>query len=441
MLRPDDEVRVLAGLDRPDALVEVQLLRRVDRHQLERLLLGQAAPVHHLRGLGVEAARVLGAVRVDRHHHAGLHHDRGVVGDRVDRLHLEAPPVGEGADAGAVRGQLLRHLVALQAVLESGDLEAELLGHAQHHQHLVGAVRVDVRQSLPLHHLDERLELQVAARRDHVLARLLPRGVGLPLALVCLRPGERVADDELDAGPARRVALRPRGRAGGPHRFRVLAERELQARHAGVEHHVLGARFPPAQLDDGVGAADRVGAAVEHAGHGDAARQVPVDVHVERVEHVQHVGHRADRRPPLVGGVLGDVRVLVHDARRDELAGRVHHLGARGHVEAGADRGDLAAPDDDHPVRDGALGDSEDRPALDDDRRGGASGRRLRLQGRGAGQGGGRQECQDRPSEDVSRSHACLHGKTARGSRLRAQGHVRPAAERRMPTALGAGRR
>ena len=60
-----------------------------------------------------------------------------------------------------------------------------------------------------------------------------------------------------------------------------------------------------------------------------AAGQVAIDVDVGRVEHVAHAGHRADRRRAFVDRVVGDVRVRVDDAGRDELAGAVEDLGAR----------------------------------------------------------------------------------------------------------------
>ena len=74
--------------------------------------------------------------------------------------------------AGAVRGDLLRDLVALQHVLERVHLEAQLVGGADEHEDLVGAVAVGVDETPALEDLDERLELQIAARRQHVLAGL-----------------------------------------------------------------------------------------------------------------------------------------------------------------------------------------------------------------------------------------------------------------------------
>ena len=73
--------------------------------------------------------------------------------------------------AGAVRGHLLRDLVALEHVLERRDLEAHLLGEADHHQDFVRAVAVDVHEPLAVEDLDERVELQIAPRLQDVLAR------------------------------------------------------------------------------------------------------------------------------------------------------------------------------------------------------------------------------------------------------------------------------
>ena len=162
---PDDDVGVLADLERADAVVDAQLLRGVDRDERERFVFGQPAPLDRLRRLGVQVPRQLGVVGVDRRDDAFARHQRGVVRDRVDRFDLVAPPVGEGRRAGAVRGDLLRHLVALEHVLERGDLEAELVGDAEQHQDLVGAIRMRVDEALAFEDLDERLELQVAPRR------------------------------------------------------------------------------------------------------------------------------------------------------------------------------------------------------------------------------------------------------------------------------------
>ena len=101
---------------------------------------------------------------------------RGVVRDRVVRLHLVRPPVAEGGRAGAVRRDLLGHLVALEHVLERADLEAELVGDAQQHQDLVGAVAVGVDVALALEHLLQRLRASgpcaaaAASRRFATLA-------------------------------------------------------------------------------------------------------------------------------------------------------------------------------------------------------------------------------------------------------------------------------
>src|SRR5690606_37438935 len=110
--------------------------------------------------------------------------------------------------------------------------------------------------------LDERLELEIASWRDRVGIRSLRLLVILPGLLVGLRPRERVADDVLDAHPGERITPR----AAAPSSLdvlRVLAERELDPRHRPFEEQFFSLLRPPAQLDHGVLAADRVGAAVE----------------------------------------------------------------------------------------------------------------------------------------------------------------------------------
>ena len=204
----------------------------------------QAAPAHRLGRFGVQPACVLGAVGVDRDEHALAHHDRGVVRDRVVRLDLVAPPVGERGRAGAVRGDLLRDLVALEHVLEGGDLEAHLLGDPDHHQDLVGAVAVRVDEPLAFEDLDQRFELQVAARRERVGVGGLGLLVVLPGLLIRLGARERVADHVLDALPRDRVAARP-GDLRLRDVLRVLAEGELDAGHRPLENQVAARLFSP----------------------------------------------------------------------------------------------------------------------------------------------------------------------------------------------------
>jgi hypothetical protein len=133
-----------------------------------------------------------------------------------------------------------------------------------------------------------------------------------------------------------------------------------------------------AQLDDDRLAADRVGAAVQDVRGGGAAGEISIDVDVGRVEHVFHPGHRAHRHAALVDGFAGDVRMGVDDPWRDELAGAVIDLGARGNRHVAADRGDLAVAHQHGAIGDGPLGRGDDGrvPDRDDCRRGDLGGKR-----------------------------------------------------------------
>ena len=132
-------------------------------------------PPQHLGGFGVEAARVLGAVGIDRHQHAALVHQRGVVGNGVFGFHLVGPPVGERRAAGAVLRHFVGDLVAFENVLERRDLEAHLFGQPHQHQRFVGAIGMRVDQPLAFEDFHQRLELQIAARHRDVLTGLALR--------------------------------------------------------------------------------------------------------------------------------------------------------------------------------------------------------------------------------------------------------------------------
>ena len=67
--------------------------------------------------------------------------------------------------ADAFLREQVRELVGLDAVMERGDLEAELLREVEHGRHFIRAVAVDVHQDLAVHRARQRLELQVALRR------------------------------------------------------------------------------------------------------------------------------------------------------------------------------------------------------------------------------------------------------------------------------------
>ena len=289
-------------------------------------------------------------------------HDGRVVRHGILGFDLIGPPIGKRRRARAVRGNLLRDLVALQHVLERCDLEAHLFRHANQHQDLVGTIAVRVHEPLALEHLDERLELQVALGRNDVLARGLLLVVRLPGLLIRLRARERVTNHVLDTHPRDRIPARP-GLAELAHVLRILAEGELDARRRSLEDEVLGARLPPPQLDHLILAANRVGASVEHVGRRQAASQIAIDVDVGGVEDVAHPRHGTDGRAALVDRVVADVRVAVDQAWRDESSGHVNGLGVGRDGDVRADRGHHAVAQENSADRDRPLRDRENRSA------------------------------------------------------------------------------
>ena len=291
-----------------------------------------------------------------------------------------------------MRGDLLRHLVAFQHVLEGGDAEAELFRQPNQLQDFVGAVAVRVHQPLAFQDFHQCVQLQVASGRNQVsLASSAPALILLPLAAVLAGFDERLTDDVHHAHARGRVAA---GRALGRGEIRplgVFAQGEFDARRRALEQQSLGVGAP-AQLDDGVFAADGVGAAVQDVGGGDAAGQVAVDVDVIGVEHVFNAGHGANGHAALVDAVGGDVGVGVDDAGDDVEAGGVNHGGAARNAHPPAHPRDLAVADEDGAVLDGALGHRQDGGVLNDGDAGGLPRRRRGLRScRRCKQGGQRQ--------------------------------------------------
>ena len=282
MAAPDREVGVLAGLERPDPAIDTELLGRVDRHHVQGIDLGHAAVAHGLGGLEIESAGEFVAVGVERRHHAAPPQDRAVVGDAVDDLVLVSPPVGERRCAGAVSGDFVRHLVALENVLQRCDPEPEPFRQVEQHEDFVGAVGVGVHLPLAVEDLENRLELQVAARLD-VRGRVTVV-VGTCRSVV-EGGAEALVNRLFDAHARLRIAPTVGGCVAPVALLRVLAERELDSRWRVSEDEILGFATP-AQLDDLVLTADRVRRAVEDVRHREPTRELPVDRDVLGVEHV-----------------------------------------------------------------------------------------------------------------------------------------------------------
>ena len=130
----------------------------------------QTAVLHGLGGFVVQVAHQLVRIAIERNQHALSHHDGRVVRNGVESFQLISPPVAERGRAGAVGGDLLGHFVAFEDMLQRADLEAVVVRHAQQHQDFVGAIAMRVHQAFAFQHFHQRLQLEIAARRDGLLA-------------------------------------------------------------------------------------------------------------------------------------------------------------------------------------------------------------------------------------------------------------------------------
>ncbi len=199
----DGEIGVLADVNGTGAVINAQLNGGIQSDQLQRVVRGKAAELHALGGFLIELARFLGVVGIDGNDHAALGHQRGVVGNGVVRLHFVSPPIGKRGAARAGCGDLVGDFVTFQDVLEGADFEAEFIRDANEHQDFIGAIAVGVDVALAFEDFNERIEADVAARRNEILfAGCVALVVIVPLLLVFARFDERLADDFFDAQPA-----------------------------------------------------------------------------------------------------------------------------------------------------------------------------------------------------------------------------------------------
>ena len=332
---PNHKVSVFACLKRARARVDAQLLRRVERDQLERFLRREPAVAHGLGGLHVHAAREFIAVAVEAHDHASALQHGAVPRDRVHHFDLVRPPVAEARRAGAMLGDFGRDLVALEYMLQRCNAEAELLRGTQQHEDFVLAIAVAMHKSRALDDLGNGLELEVFARRHRARARcVVERGVGGLRGAIFTRRGEGVVEECRNAHARGRVA---RGWARD-----ILTERELDSRGRALKAESLGV-FAPADLDYRVAPANRIRRAVQLIHRHKSARELAVPVDVGRVDAVAN---------PDLGGVglrslvhaAGDsgVAVAVDEAGRDVLALAVDDDRAIGRGNVGGDLNDLS---------------------------------------------------------------------------------------------------
>src|SRR3546814_3976228 len=99
---------------------------------------------------------------------------RGIFLDRVEHLHLVAPPIGPGGDADVLAYEQRGNLISLARMVKGADAKAEFVRDVDHVRHLVGAIAMILDQNLASQHPSERFELQVALRRIARAVALLP---------------------------------------------------------------------------------------------------------------------------------------------------------------------------------------------------------------------------------------------------------------------------
>ena len=258
-----------------------------------------------------------------------MHHG-SVVGDRIDDLIFVGPPVAEARTARTQFGNFIGHLVALENVLKRRDRDFFPLRQPDKHQHFVLPVRVNVDHPFALQHFHRSLEPQIATRRQRRLA-------GLPIcpfAFVVTRLRKRIRHHLLHTHTGLRVTRRTGEGCLKIRALHVLTERKLHSGFRPRELQILGHSAPP-QLNHLILSAHRIGRSVQHIRRREAARQLPVNTDVRRVDHIadSHLyGHGArafvhsprDRR----------VRMTIDEPGGHVFARRIDHGRSRWRDEA-----------------------------------------------------------------------------------------------------------
>jgi hypothetical protein len=282
-------------------------------------------------------------------------HQRDVVLDTVEGLHLEAPPVGPQRAADIILRKPVGEFVRLHTVMERADLEAELLRQIHHHCHLVGAVAVDVHKDVAVDRAGQRVHFQIA-----LAAAVVGAVGGLRTALPPAFLGSgffRFVFLEVFAGVDERRAIT--GDVGHARRraatFAVDALRVFTAGHLQTPgrtrkfHRLIGRGRHVLQCH--AATADQIRRTRQDLHRGHAAGQRRRETRILRPHRMlgPHVGRR--RRGGFVAvlmrfharaGVHAQMRMHVDHARRHPTPAAVHAQGINRHIQIRADCDDFA---------------------------------------------------------------------------------------------------
>ena len=282
----------------------------------------------------IQVSSQLAIIRIERHDNAGLVHESAVVGNRIVDLELVRPPVRKSRPHSSVTSHRIGHLVSLQDVLESPNAHVELVQCANQRQDFVLSVAVTMDPAFPVEYFGDRVQLQVAPRRDSSLRSTPLR----PPLSVCGGGFQLITHDLLHAHPRLRIS---RGVLVAPVAlFHVFAKGKLDAGRRFRELHLFGQGAPP-QFDDLILAADRICRTVQNVGRRDASGQLTVNVDIVGIDEISDSHFSSHRLRALVhASVGGHVRMAIDNARRQMFAATVDYRGAGGRLNVGTHRED-----------------------------------------------------------------------------------------------------
>ena len=371
---PEDKVSVFSDFQRADAVVDTQLLGRVQGYKLQGGVWIESSVLDGFGCFVVHVPTEFGVIGIERHDDPLVMHQSTVVGNRVVDLEFVGPPVREGRSGRTVLGDRIGHFVAFENVLKRSDLDAELIADANQCQDLVLAIAVAMDPPFATKDFGDGFEFKIPAGWESFV-----RGrPSFPVAVVFFGGQESASEDLFDTHPGLRVS-------GSVHigpvaLLDVFPQGEFDTCRGRLELKVF-VSVSPSEFDDLILSTDRIGRTVKDIGGRQAACELSVERDVFGIDKVPDTNLGGDGLGSLVDTAIGGhVGVAVDETRADFELGSIDDGRTGGYLKIDADGFDLPLPNDHVRIAKDSLGSTGPDGCILDDQQVGLFGGRFESQ-------------------------------------------------------------